>query len=268
MCCEQLARSFDFTNSICGLLMNHLANSRFEISNDSISQASLLNEMSAKVAFNVLNKLTNDNKLFSIDLIVRQLCLFLIERIRSQTEFPPAYLQFLSNILRNNSVEIEKMLNSFEKIRQFCRQLFIIIRNNSSNPNLTLNSLIIVIKLNIDNMFSMIWPTKIAQTGCKSNDLGNVKIFDSIDLALFILCNDSTEHGPKHSNVSAKERTLSKPNELVTEKINALNFLYEFLKCQKVRQILEKYIIYFCLNDMSIFFECEVWRVVRYFLWT
>ena len=251
MCCEQLARSFDFTNSICGLLLNYLTNDRFEMSNESTGHASLLNESSAKIAFNVLNKLTNDNKLFAVDLSVKQLCFHLVEKIRSQTDFQPAYLQFLSNILRNNSAEIEKILNSFEKIRHFCRQLVYIIRNNNANPNLTLNSLIIVIKLNIDNMFSVIWSIKSATTATtaakSANDMvGTVKIFDSIDLALLILCNEPI-HSQTNSATNAQDKAAQKSSELVTEKINALNFLYEFLKCQPVRQILEKYIHTFLL---------------------
>ena len=235
MCCEQLARSFDFVNSICGLLINHLVKTRAYNSREAIEQASLLNSSSLKIAFNVLNKLTSANKLFNIDLNVKELCHYLVNSVQSQAENQSVYLQFLSNILRNNPNEIEQVLKNLEKIRPFCRQLINNIQNSNQNPNMILNSLIIFNKLNIGNMFSVLWPkTRAVNSKNKvGNELENFKIFDSIDLALTILCNDS-------NGCSRSEKLVDKPNELVNEKINALNFLHDFLNCETIRQLLEK----------------------------
>jgi hypothetical protein len=235
MCCQQLSRSFDFANSICGLLVNHLANSRAYNSRETIGHGSLLSSSSFKIAFNVLNKLTNGNKLFSIDLNVKELCLYLVDGVQSQAEYQSVYLQFLSNILRNNSDEIVTILKSHEKHLAFCRQLIKNIQNNQ-NPNLTLTSLIIFNKLNINNMFSVLWPAKKTTTSKSkaTNELENYKIFDSIDLALTVLCND-------YSNGSSRnDKATDKPNELINEKINALNFLHDFLTCETIRILLEK----------------------------
>ena len=238
MCCEQLARSFDFANSLCGLLLNHLSKARAYISNEATVQESLLNSSSFKIAFNVLNKLTNAHKLFKIDLIVKDLCYYLVEKFQAQLEYQPVYLQFLSNVLRNNSSEIERILKNHDKIRSFCRNLLNIIRNNNKNANLTLNSLIILIKLNMYNMFSIIWSVENKEVSSKGKTATHaatkyVKIFDSIDYALNILCSEADGH-------SSAEKMPEKSNDLINEKINALNFLQEFLNCQPVLQLLEK----------------------------
>ena len=235
MCCEQLARSFDFVNSICSLLINHLAKTRAYNLSEKNVQESLLNSSSFKIAFNVLNKLTSANKLFNLDLNVKELCYYLVNSVQSQAENQSVYLQFLSNILRNNPREVEQILKNFEKIRPFCRQLINNIQNSNQNPNMILNSLIIFNKLNIGNMFSVLWPkNKAANSKNKAvNELENYKIFDSIDLALTILCNDS-------NGCSRNEKVVDKPNELINEKINALNFLHDFLNCETIRHLLEK----------------------------
>ena len=78
MCCDHLAQSFNFTSSICHLLLNH------SIKNDKTAQKSntgFLNEKTYRIAFSVLNKLSLDNKLLSIDSYVKQFIQLSVKKI-------------------------------------------------------------------------------------------------------------------------------------------------------------------------------------------
>ena len=112
ICCDQLAKSFDFTSSISALLIKHFTNtSQFDALNDVQSQT-LLNEQTEKAAFKVLNKLTENNKLFAIDLNIKELCTLLVDKVRRNLDIQNVYIQFLTNIVRNNTSEVEKLLKS------------------------------------------------------------------------------------------------------------------------------------------------------------
>lgn len=78
MCCDHLAQSFNFTSSICHLLLNH------SIKNDKTSSKSntgFLNEKSYRIAFSVLNRLSLDNKLLSIDSYVKQFIQLSVKKV-------------------------------------------------------------------------------------------------------------------------------------------------------------------------------------------
>lgn len=95
ICCDHLAQSFNFTSSICSLLLNHSLNQ----TNGKVSDKaylSLLNDKSYRLAFSVLNKLTLDNRLSLIDSYVEQFIELSVRKIldgNSQHHF----IQFLSN---------------------------------------------------------------------------------------------------------------------------------------------------------------------------
>ena len=92
------------------LIKNFTNTNRFDALNDVQSQT-LLNEQTEKAAFKVLNKLTENNKLFAIDSNIKELCTVLVDKIRRNLDIQNVYIQFLTNILRNNS-EVEKLLKS------------------------------------------------------------------------------------------------------------------------------------------------------------
>lgn len=74
MCCHLLATSFNFTSSICHLLM-------FNFNRNPANKNTFLTDKNLKASLEVLNTLTFDNKLFSIDIYVKQLIEFLVEKM-------------------------------------------------------------------------------------------------------------------------------------------------------------------------------------------
>ena len=93
------------------LIKNFTNTNRFDAINDVQSQT-LLNEQTEKAAFKVLNKLTENNKLFAIDSNIKELCTLLVDKIRRNLDIQNVYIQFLTNIVRNNTSEVEKLLKS------------------------------------------------------------------------------------------------------------------------------------------------------------
>jgi hypothetical protein len=239
ICCDQLAHNFNFTSPISHLLVNNFLNSDSHV----------------RMAFSILNKLSADNSLFAFDIYIKQLVNYVLNRIVDGGDCQPMFIQFLANILRNNKNEAQLFIKSFvsilipfylrshserelnfvfkkkDKYKQVCRQLTLIIREN--NPNLILNSLIILLKLHFDNnLFMILWPTNsnakttgAQQHTSKSNDSTGRssanRIFEPIDLAMRILC---------------QQESLQKR---LTCKFNALNFLTEFVACESVLKALE-----------------------------
>ena len=109
-----------------------------------------------------------------------------------------------------------------------------------SNGPLALNSLIVLIKLNLNDVFAALSgnnatnhpPPSRLSTKFK-NPLANTRIFDSIDMAL--------HHLSKNFNDSQNDVVTTKAaNEQLTCKQIALDFLYEFIKYEPVRKQLEK----------------------------
>jgi hypothetical protein len=87
------------------------------------------------------------------------------------------------------------------------------------NPNVTMSVLILLIKLGFENIFTILWPT-----GQKKNS----GLIDSIDNALYSLT----------YNFADAKSNNSVPGH-VRFRFNALNFIYEFIKCDIVRNTLE-----------------------------
>lgn len=118
----------------------------------------------------------------------------------------------------------------------------LIIREN--NPNLILNSLIILLKLHFDNnLFMILWPNNAKQTKGNEPVTGSRnssnRIFEPIDLAMRILCQQESLH------------------KRLACKFNALNFLTEFVACESVLKSLENdddysNIFLFKLNELLI----------------
>ncbi len=218
MCCKSLAESYNFTSHICSHLFNYfLTDSKKNIK-------SLLNEKSSRLAFIVLNKLTLDNKILSIDIYVTQFIQFAIQKIFEDTELKGGstqnyLIQFLSNAICNNKSELEALLHSIDCYYGFCRKLLKIISENS-NTHFCLNSLIILVTLMFDNPVLGISKT--------SNAI--VNIIKYIDLALNLLY----ENGDKTASDQSRMN-----NVLLFQKSNALNFLMEMFKQQTVVNALE-----------------------------
>ena len=76
------------------------------------SSQSLLNEEAEKATFKVLNKLTENKNFFANDLNIQELCYLLVERIINISDIQNFYIQFITNIIRNKTSEIETLLKS------------------------------------------------------------------------------------------------------------------------------------------------------------
>lgn len=84
MCCEQIATSFNFTSSICRLLVLNLSCNKLIsklVNNDQAKSNGQLSENCARIAFAVMNKLTADNPLFAIDTHVKQIICCLMDKM-------------------------------------------------------------------------------------------------------------------------------------------------------------------------------------------
>ena len=171
------------------------------------------------------------------------------------------YVQFMANILRTatttnlttamcmTTTSVDALFKSNDKYRPFCRQLMLVIKDEAINPSLIMNALIVLMKLRIENMFSIIWPPAVNK---QSNQRNNAKMFDSINMALDILGHHehAHHHHHHHHHVMLMQRTnkahmLSSAapqssHSQLAYKLNALNFLDEFVKYDVVRGALEK----------------------------
>ncbi len=240
MCCAHLSKNFNFTSTLCHLLLKYclksaidpskkpsIATSTTSSSSSSSSSSSLLNEKSFRLAFSVLNKLTLDNPLFVIDTYVRQFVDICIRKILDPNQLQLSYVQFLSNTIRNNRKELEPILHSADSYYSLCRKLLSIVQQET-NPNIAMNSLTIVVILCFDEAFS------VRSKGLVSNE----KFILNINVALSILCS-SREDDLMESCKPDLARTNHNFN-LCTQKINSLNFLIEMFKMDKVVKTLEK----------------------------
>ena len=83
MCCDQLTKKFNFTSSICHLLLSHSTKlDQRNKSNENDTTRSLLNEEKVfRMAFNVLNKLTLNNKIFLFDCYVTDFTRYSINKL-------------------------------------------------------------------------------------------------------------------------------------------------------------------------------------------
>jgi hypothetical protein len=156
--------------------------------------------------------------------------------LRADKDYQNYHIQFISNIVTNNSADIESTFKSHDKFKQFCRQLVLIV---NENLNVTMSSLIILIKLGFENIFTILWPS-----GSKKGV--NSSLLDPIDNALFTLS----------YNFADTKSNNSVPGH-VQFRFNALNFLYEFIKCDVVRNTLENNndysnILLFKLNQLLV----------------
>ncbi len=79
MCCDFLAKSFNFTSSICRLLLTNFNKSNMKDSES--TKKMVLSEKNVKIAFHVLNKLTSNNKLFGIDAYVKQFVYYIVNKM-------------------------------------------------------------------------------------------------------------------------------------------------------------------------------------------
>lgn len=111
---------------------------------------------------------------------------------------------------------METLLQSSDYFYSVCRKILNNVMESTNNPNLTMNSLIIVVMFALDDAF-------LKQ--CKT----------SIDLALTILCSGNNE-----VTVAKSSTDILKNNyDLCFSKLNALNFLMEIFKRDEVIKILE-----------------------------
>lgn len=135
-------------------------------------------------------------------------------------------------------------LTTKSKVRELYRQLISIILNKQI-ADVVLNSLIILIKLKYDSMFSILW--QVSSLGCGGvagssvgggsssvSGVGNGRsvqgsqrqpftattMFEPFDLSLQVLDDNSLQF---------------------SSKLNAINFLLEFVKFDQVKTLLEKY---------------------------
>jgi hypothetical protein len=125
MCCNHLADSFNFISSICQLLLSHLIKQTNETTvthGKPTCIGSILNEKSYRMAFDILNKLTLDNRIFLIDNYVKQFIQLAIRRIFEGSN-ASSFIQFLSNAIRNNKRELEAILHASDYFYSFCRRL-------------------------------------------------------------------------------------------------------------------------------------------------
>ncbi|RMZ95082.1 hypothetical protein BpHYR1_022135 [Brachionus plicatilis] len=201
-CCDLITNSFNFTSSIANLILVNAAP----------DQKPILNEQYSKACLDLMNNLTFNNRLFAIDVYIKKFIFYLIDRI-VKSDLRPNYFQFLSNILRNEELEISKIFKSMDDsiTRKLYRQLISIIKENTNG--LVLLSLIILIKLEYSDLFAIVLPIKQ-----KTNS-----IYEPIDCAMSAL----------------NELNINKKMNSSLQRLNALNFLYEFVKCEPVKCLLE-----------------------------
>ena len=79
MCCEQLAHSFNFTGSLCSILIVNSVNKY--INPMKKSRHAVLDENDYKITFDILNKLTRDNPLFNFDDNIKQFINYLVDKV-------------------------------------------------------------------------------------------------------------------------------------------------------------------------------------------
>ena len=117
------------------------------------------------------------------------------------------------------------------KVRELYRQLISIILNKQI-ADVVLNSLIILIKLKYDSMFSILWPVSSSSSSSSSSSRSTTggasqqmmrpmtvtNMFEPFDLTLQVLDDNSL---------------------LFSSKLNAINFLLEFVKFDQVKNLLE-----------------------------
>lgn len=98
---------------------------------------------------------------------------------------------------------------------------------------MVLNSLIIIIKIKSHDTFQLLWPNTLVSSKPANNKDSNLCLNEPIDLAVRILCQFNYAD---YSGISNKKKQDSSYFSL---KINAINFLNEFVKCEPVRRFLE-----------------------------
>lgn len=122
-------------------------------------------------------------------------------------------------------------MNLKSKVRELYRQLISIILNKQI-ADVVLNSLIILIKLKYDSMFSILWPVSSSSSSSSSSSRSTTggasqqmmrpmtvtNMFEPFDLTLQVLDDNSL---------------------LFSSKLNAINFLLEFVKFDQVKNLLE-----------------------------
>jgi hypothetical protein len=137
-------------------------------------------------------------------------------------------------------------------VREFFRQIVLAIKEKT-NKNLVLNSLIILLKLKYEDFFTVIWPlakdihqnqnravkSRLSTLG-NHPPIQNVNLFDPLDLAINELSSDESINNGSNSvsNGRLDKKTMHSNKFLLTS--NAINFLYEAIKCDQVVKLLEK----------------------------
>jgi len=226
MCCAHLSKFFNFTSPLCHLLLTYSLNTSGE-SSKKPQPSSLLNEKSFRLAFSVLNMLTLDNPLFTTsDTYVRQFIDLCVRKVLEPNQPQLSFVQFLSNSIRNNRRELEPLLQLADNYYSLIRKLLWIVQQET-NPNLTMNSLTIVVILCFDEAFS------VRSKGPVANE-----IILNINTAMLILCSSRDD-----DIIANCKPDLARTNHnfnLCTQKMNSLNFLSEMFKMDKVVQTLEK----------------------------
>jgi hypothetical protein len=226
MCCAHLSKCFNFTSPLCHLLLTYTLNTSGE-SSKKPQPPSLLNEKSFRLAFSVLNMLTLDNPLFTIDTYVRQFIDLCVRKVLEPNQPQLSFVQFLSNSIRNNRRELESVLQSADNYYSLIRKLLWIVQQET-NPNLAMNSLTIVVILCFDEAFSV----------RSKGPVANEKFILYINTAMSILCSSRDD-----DIIANCKPDLARTNHnfnLCTQKMNSLNFLIEMFKMDKVVQTLEE----------------------------
>ena len=244
MCCSFLTRSYDFTSALSRLILSYYSqhaqfsavNKQNKLILDSLPDLNM-DERTVYITFGILNRLASDNKFFQIDSYVEQLIQLSIDKI-AQKEYKNMYFQLLANALRNNGTEVEQLIKSSIDYKQFCRQLLNLIKERNLNPNVILNSLTILVKLCFDQLFGTMNQTTIGQFNNimhhqMLNAENKTKIYESLDLAMRVLCRNTEDIANLKKQYDINERT--------TIRFNALNFIYELVKYSPVKYLLERY---------------------------
>jgi hypothetical protein len=234
--CYYFSNSFNFTSSLCHLItlqMNEYK--KMQTNNDSYH---IIDTKTFRMAFRVLLNLTADYPLFSIDMYVEQLINYSIERIINGDE-DLIYIQLLSNIVRNNPIDIIKNNRSFKIL---CAKLIENAMSSQDNGQV-LNSLIINVKVCFENMFLIQWPT---------SSLNNIKTSSIKKISTLRNSNNSNSNNKhiKSNSTSAQiidslnlaTRVLSMPDWKLNQSgnnFNAINFINEMIKRPEAKEALE-----------------------------
>ncbi len=143
----------------------------------------------------------------------------------AQSVFVQWYIQFLSNVIRNNKSELEPVFHASDNYYHFCRCLLSIVQGD--NPKLLMTSLTIVTILGFDETF-------LAKSkGMIAND----RIINNINTAISILC--ATKDDEIFGNCKTETPKVNSSMSLCTQKVNTLNFLIELFRRDKVIKALE-----------------------------